>query len=91
MLERNPYLLSTWHKLCSTITAASLQQLKICHHITRTTKQCLFSLKTVSVLWRRGEVVVTTAQLNSIKSELRFCAGSNLARSVWEIRDVEDL
>ena len=36
-------------------------------------------------------VVITTAQLNSIKPELRFCAGSNPARGVSEIRDGEDL
>ena len=40
---------------------------------------------------RRGVVVITTAQLHSIKSELRFCAGSNPARGVSEIRDGEDL
>ena len=30
----------------------------------------------------RGVVVITTAQLNSTKSELRFCAVSNPAHSV---------
>ena len=39
----------------------------------------------------RGVVVITTAQLNSTKSEFRFCAGSNPARGVSEIRDGEDL
>ena len=38
-----------------------------------------------------GVVVITTAQLHSTKPELRFCAGSNPARSVSEIRDGEDL
>ena len=38
-----------------------------------------------------GVVVITTAQLHSTKSELRFCAGSNPARGVSEIRDGEDL
>ena len=42
-------------------------------------------------LWRRGVVVVTTAQLHSTKPELRFCAGSNPAGDVSEIRDGEDL
>ena len=42
-------------------------------------------------LWRRGVVVITTAQLHSTKPELRFCAGSNPARGVLEIRDGEDL
>ena len=30
------------------------------------------------VVWRRGVVVITTAQLHSTKSELGFCVGSNL-------------
>ena len=38
-----------------------------------------------------GVVVITTAQLHSIKTELRFCADSNPARGVSEIRDSEDL
>ena len=41
--------------------------------------------------WRRGVVVITTAQLHSTKPELRFCAGSNPARSVSEIHDGENL
>ena len=36
-------------------------------------------------------MVITTAQLHSTKSELRFCADSNPARGVLEIRDGEDL
>ena len=36
-------------------------------------------------------VVITTAQLHSTKPKLRFCAGSNPARGVSEIRDGEDL
>ena len=35
--------------------------------------------------------VITTAKLHSTKPELRFCAGSSLARGVSEIRDGEDL
>ena len=42
-------------------------------------------------LWCRGVVVITTAQLHSTKPELRFCAGSNPARDVSEIRDGEDI
>ena len=42
-------------------------------------------------LWRRGVVVLTTAQLHSTKPQLRFCAGSNPARGASEIRDGEDL
>ena len=34
---------------------------------------------------------VTTVQLHSTKSEPRFCAGSNPARGVSEIRDGEGL
>ena len=42
--------------------------------------------------WKHGGVVViTTAQLHSIKSELRFCACSNPARGMSEIRNDEDL
>ena len=41
--------------------------------------------------WRRGIVVITTAQLHSIKPELRLCASSNPARGGLEIRDGEDL
>ena len=40
-------------------------------------------------LWRRGVVVITTAQLHSTKPELRFCACSNPDRGVLEIRDGE--
>ena len=36
-------------------------------------------------------LVVSTAQLHSTKPELKFCAGSNPARGVSEIRDGEDL
>ena len=39
----------------------------------------------------RGVVVITTAQLQSTKPELRFCAGSNPACGMMEIRDGEDL
>ena len=38
-----------------------------------------------------GVVVITTTQLHSTKPELRFCAGSNPARGVSEIRDGENL
>ena len=44
-----------------------------------------------NIVWRRGVVVVTTAQLHSTKSELKFCGGSNPARGVSEIRNGEDL
>ena len=43
------------------------------------------------LLWRRGVVVITTAQLHSTKPELRFCTGSNPVHGVSEIRDSEDL
>ena len=38
-----------------------------------------------------GVVVVSTAQLQSVKPELRLCGGSNPACSVLEISDGEDL
>ena len=43
------------------------------------------------IVWHRGVVVITTAQLHSVKPELRFCAGSHPARGVSEIRDGVDL
>ena len=43
------------------------------------------------ISWRRGAVVVTTAQLHSTKSERRFCVGLSPARGVSEIRNGEDL
>ena len=45
----------------------------------------------VWTMWRRGVVVITTAELHSTKSELRFCAGLNPARGVSEICDGENL
>ena len=45
----------------------------------------------LKMMWRRGVVVFTTAQLHSAKPKLRFCASSNPARGVPEIRDGEDL
>ena len=44
-----------------------------------------------SDLWRHGVVVITTAQLHLTEPELRFCAGSNPARGVSEIRANVDL
>ena len=41
--------------------------------------------------WRRGVVVITTAQLHSAEADLKLCAGSNPARGVLAIRDGEDL
>ena len=36
-------------------------------------------------------MVIATAQIHSAKPEIRFCAGSNPARGISEIRDSEDL
>ena len=52
-----------------------------CHTFVRSTNHFIL---------RRGVVVITTAQLHSTKSELRFCAGSNPARGVSEICDGEN-
>ena len=41
--------------------------------------------------WCSVVMVITTAQLHSAKCELWFCAGSNPACVVSEIRDGEDL
>ena len=54
------------------------------------TLHCIFHVNP-AIKWRRGVVVITTAQLHSPKPELRFCAGSKPARGVSEIRDGEDL
>ena len=43
------------------------------------------------MLWHRDVVVITTAQLNSTNPEVRFCADSNRASGVTEIRDAEGL
>ena len=40
---------------------------------------------------RHGVVVITTAKLDLSKPELEFCAGSNPARGMSEIRDGDDL
>ena len=36
-------------------------------------------------------MAITTAKLHSTKFQLRFCAGSNPARGVSEVREGEDL
>ena len=43
------------------------------------------------LLWRHSVVVITTAQLYSTKSELRFCTESNPAHGVSKIRSGEDI
>ena len=42
-------------------------------------------------IWRCGVVVTTAVQLHSKKPKLRFCAGSNPACGVSEIRNGKDL
>ena len=44
-----------------------------------------------SDMTHRVVVAITTAQLHSTNSELRFCTVSNPARDLSEIRDGEDL
>ena len=58
-----------------------------CYHIVVSAVSISKSL----IYWRRGVVVITTAQLHSTKPELRFCAGSSPARAVTEIHDGKDL
>ena len=51
-----------------------------------------FDISRYHFLWRCGVVVITTAaQLHLTKPELRFCAGSNAAYGMSEIRNGEDL
>ena len=53
---------------------------------------CNNSYKTsYKTLWHHGVVVITTAQLPSTKSELRFCAGSIPARGLSNICNGENL
>ena len=52
-------------------------------HLSPDSRACL--------LWHHGMVVNTTAQLNLAKPELRFCAGSNPARSMSKICNGENL
>ena len=48
-------------------------------------------LRSIRVPFSIYIVVITTAQLHSTKHELRFCAGSNPAHGMSEIRDGENL
>ena len=57
---------------------------RVCH-------SCCKLLCCGAVLWHRGAVVTTTAQLHSTKPELRLCGGSNPASGVSEICDDENL
>ena len=43
------------------------------------------------MLWRRGVVIIATAQLHSTKPDLGFCTGSDPAHGMLEIRDGDDL
>ena len=67
-------------------TFRSVLQLVMIHPVNE-----IYIIEEVNSLWRRGVVVITTAQLHSTKPELNFCAGSNPARAVSKIRDGEDL
>ena len=44
-----------------------------------------------NICWRCGVVAITTGQLQSTKSELKFCADSNPAHGMSEIHNGEDL
>ena len=57
----------------------------------RYTTSLIFLKNVKQCLWRRGVVIITTAQFYSTKPELRLCAGSNPAVRVSEIRDGEDI
>ena len=43
------------------------------------------------LFWHCGVVVITALQMHLTQPELRFCAGSTPACSVFEIRNGEDL
>ena len=57
---------------------------------TELTCSCKHVKKINQHLWIRSAVVMTTSKLHSTKSKLRFCAGSNLARTLTEICDGEN-
>ena len=42
-------------------------------------------------MWRRGVLVIITAQLHSSNPKLRFCAGTSPAYGVSEICDSENI
>ena len=69
------------------ITKNSTKFTKTTYVDSRIKRSKIYALK----WWRCGVVAITTAQLHSTKPELRFCAGSNPACGVSEIRDGEDL
>ena len=62
-----------------------------CRHVWLAMVYC--SGGAIVVVWwlRLGVVVITTAQLHSTKSKVRFCAGSNPVGGVLEIRVSEDI
>ena len=66
------------------------KQKQLLHVTSQTKNQEKFHINKCNVA-RRRVLVITAAQLHSTKPELRFCAGSNPARGVLEIRDGEDL
>ena len=68
-----------------------LKELKRTMELQHKEYHLFFVSNTFFILWRRGVVVITTAQLHSTELELRFCAGSSPARGVPEIRDGENL
>ena len=47
-------------------------------------------VRVVKIVLRRGVVVVNAANRHPAKSQFRFCAGSNPAHGVSEIRDGEE-
>ena len=77
--------------LKSTFRSWDIQIFPMSHCFRAWSKKNLKVYYVIISMWRRGVVVITTAQLHSTKPELRFCAGSNLPRGVSEIRDGEDL
>ena len=84
MTEFNQLLINTSHKCCSAKLVFSVKKILPLY-------SDAFALIYPILGWRRGVVVITSAQLHSTKPELRFCAGSNPTHGVSEIRDGEDL
>ena len=64
---------------------------KTCMVFSPADDEATWSLLHFYFLWHSGVVVITTAQFNLTKTQLRFCIGSNPARSVSEICDGQNL
>ena len=96
--RHNIWSLSDWnwtqthnHIVCKRILNHLAKLAKWLSSIMSTYLYGAFNFMFLSCHVHRGVVVITTAKLDSSKPELEFCAGSNPARGMSEIRDGDDL